>query len=112
MHLTPREMLAKLVAFDTVSDKSNLPLIHFVRDYLAAHGIESHLTPDNTGEKANLHAVVGPAEEGGVILSGHTDVVPVEGQDWSSDPFTVTERAGKLYGRGTCDMKGFNALAL
>ncbi|MEM8700095.1 MAG: M20/M25/M40 family metallo-hydrolase, partial [Pseudomonadota bacterium] len=91
---------------------SNLELIDFVRDYLASHGIESHLTPDETGQKANLHAVIGPAEEGGVILSGHTDVVPVEGQAWSTDPWTVTEREGRLYGRGTCDMKGFQALAL
>ena len=111
-HYTPREMLDKLVGFPTVSSASNLPLIEFVRDYLASHGIDSHLTPDETGQKANLHAVIGPAEPGGVILSGHTDVVPVEGQAWSTDPWTVTERDGRLYGRGTCDMKGFQALAL
>ncbi|MEM0921755.1 MAG: acetylornithine deacetylase [Pseudomonadota bacterium] len=110
--IQPREMLDRLVGFRTVSSASNLELIHFVRDYLASHGIESHLTPDETGQKANLHAVIGPAEEGGVILSGHTDVVPVEGQAWSTDPWTVTEREGRLYGRGTCDMKGFQALAL
>lgn len=107
-----REMLEKLVSFPTVSNVSNLDLIHFVRDYLAAHGVDSHLTPDATGEKANLHALIGPAEPGGVVLSGHTDVVPVVGQAWSSDPWQVTERDGKLFGRGTCDMKGFNALAL
>ncbi|MEL6478725.1 MAG: acetylornithine deacetylase [Pseudomonadota bacterium] len=110
--MTPREMLERLVAFPTVSSASNLDLIHFVRAYLAGHGVESHLTPDETGQKANLHAVIGPAEAGGVILSGHTDVVPVEGQAWSTDPWAVTERDGKLYGRGTCDMKGFQALAL
>ncbi|MEM7507214.1 MAG: acetylornithine deacetylase [Pseudomonadota bacterium] len=109
---TPREMLDKLVSFPTVSSASNLDLIHFVRDYLAGHGIESHITPDATGEKANLHALVGPNAPGGVVLSGHTDVVPVVGQEWSTDPWLVTERDGKLYGRGTCDMKGFQALAL
>ena len=109
---SPREMLDRLIAFPTVSSASNLDLIHFVRDYLAEHGIESHLTPDETGQKSNLHAVVGPREAGGVVLSGHTDVVPVEGQAWSTDPWVVTERDGRLYGRGTCDMKGFQALAL
>ncbi|MEM6742819.1 MAG: acetylornithine deacetylase [Pseudomonadota bacterium] len=109
---TPREMLEKLVSFDTTSAKSNLPLIHFVRDYLAGHGVESHLVPDDTGEKASLYANVGPMEAGGVVLSGHTDCVPVEGQPWSTDPFTLTEKDGKLFGRGTCDMKGFDALAL
>ncbi|MEM7668968.1 MAG: M20/M25/M40 family metallo-hydrolase, partial [Pseudomonadota bacterium] len=111
-HYTPREMIAKLVAFPTVSDVSNLDLMAFVQDYLSGHGVESHLTYNDDGDKANLHALVGPKEPGGVILSGHTDVVPVVGQAWSSDPFTVTERDGKLFGRGTCDMKGFDALAL
>ncbi|MEM9046108.1 MAG: acetylornithine deacetylase [Pseudomonadota bacterium] len=111
-HYTPREMLDKLVAFPTVSNVSNLDLIHFVQDYLAGHGVESYITPNDAGDKANLHALVGPAEQGGIVLSGHTDVVPVEGQPWSIDPWKVTERDGKLYGRGTCDMKGFNALAL
>ncbi len=109
---TPREMLEKLVGFPTVSDVSNLELIGFVKDYLAGHGVESHLVYDETGKKANLYAVVGPNVEGGVVLSGHTDVVPVKGQAWKTDPFKVVEADGKLYGRGTCDMKGFNALGL
>jgi acetylornithine deacetylase len=109
---TPREMLARLVAFPTVSRESNLPLIDFVEDYLRGHGVECHRVPDDDGGKANLYALIGPAEPGGVVLSGHTDVVPVDGQDWSTDPFELTERDGRLYGRGTCDMKGFAAVAL
>lgn len=109
---TSRLMLDKLVSFPTVSSVSNLDLVAFVQDYLAGHGIESFLTPNDAGNKANLHALIGPAVPGGVVLSGHTDVVPVEGQSWSTDPWTVTERDGRLYGRGTCDMKGFCALAL
>ncbi|MDR6871172.1 acetylornithine deacetylase [Bosea sp. BE125] len=112
MTLTPKEMLAKLVSFNTESQRSNLELIHFCRDYLTALGVESTLVPSEDGEKANLYATVGPKVEGGVVLSGHTDVVPVEGQDWTSDPWTLTERDGKLYGRGACDMKGFDAIAL
>jgi acetylornithine deacetylase len=105
-------MLAKLVSFNTESQRSNLELIHFCRDYLTALGVESTLVPSEDGEKANLYATVGPKVEGGVVLSGHTDVVPVAGQDWTSDPWTLTERDGKLYGRGACDMKGFDAIAL
>ncbi|POR49558.1 acetylornithine deacetylase [Bosea psychrotolerans] len=112
MTLTPKEMLAKLVSFNTESQRSNLELIHFCRDYLASLGVESTLVPSEDGEKANLYATVGPKVEGGVVLSGHTDVVPVAGQDWTSDPWTLTERDGKLYGRGACDMKGFDAIAL
>jgi acetylornithine deacetylase len=112
MSLSTREMLARLVAFPTVSSASNLPLMDFVRDWLAAHGVESRLVPNADGTKANLYATVGPMVEGGVVLSGHTDVVPVEGQPWTSDPFVLTERDGRLYGRGTCDMKGFDALVL
>ncbi len=112
MRMSPREMLAKLVSFPTVSRDSNLPLIDFAEEYLASHGVASRRVYDETGQKANLYALVGPETEGGVILSGHTDVVPVDGQEWTNDPFTVTERDGKLYGRGTCDMKGFDALAL
>lgn len=111
-HFTPREMLEKLVSFPTVSDVSNLALIDFVEVYLAGHGVESHRVYDSTGQKANLYAVVGPNVSGGVVLSGHTDVVPVEGQAWDTDPFEVVEKDGKLFGRGTCDMKGFNALGL
>lgn len=106
------ELLARLVHFDTTSHKSNLPLVHFVEDYLAQHGIASHRLPSENGDKASLYATVGPAAVPGVALSGHTDVVPVEGQHWTSDPFVVAERDGKLYGRGTADMKGFLACVL
>ncbi|WP_335339330.1 acetylornithine deacetylase [Bosea sp. PAMC 26642] len=112
MKLTPKEMLARLVSFNTESQRSNLDLIHFCRDYLASHGVESTLVPSEDGQKANLFATIGPKVDGGVVLSGHTDVVPVAGQDWTSDPWTLTERDGKLYGRGACDMKGFDAIAL
>ncbi|MCP5366815.1 MAG: acetylornithine deacetylase [Hyphomicrobiales bacterium] len=110
--MTPVEMIAKLCSFDTVSAKSNLELIHYVRDYLAGFGVESHLVANGDGSKANLYATIGPMAEGGVVLSGHTDVVPVEGQDWHTDPFAVVERDGRLYGRGTADMKSFPAIAL
>jgi acetylornithine deacetylase len=110
--MTPREMLAKLVSFNTESQRSNLDLIHFCRDYLAELGVESRLVPSEDGQKANLYATIGPQVAGGVVLSGHTDVVPVAGQAWSTDPWTLTERDGKLYGRGSCDMKGFDAIAL
>jgi acetylornithine deacetylase len=109
---TPRKMIDRLVAFDTTSRESNLELIHFVRDYLAGHGVASTLIHDQSGTKANIFATVGPIVDGGVVLSGHTDVVPVDGQDWSSDPFEVDERDGRLYGRGTADMKSFSAIAL
>ena len=109
---TPREILDRLVAFPTVSRDSNLPLIDWVQDWLGARGIPARRVWNEDRTKAGLYAQVGPDVEGGVILSGHTDVVPVDGQDWSSDPWTVTERNGRLYGRGTADMKGFDALAL
>ena len=109
---SPREMLARLVSFPTVSRETNLPLIEFVEDYLRGHGVACHRVMDDEGRKANLYALVGPAEPGGVVLSAHTDVVPVDGQPWSTDPFTLTEKDGRLYGRGTCDMKGFAAVAL
>jgi acetylornithine deacetylase len=112
MTMTPKEMLAKLVSFNTESQRSNLDLIHFCRDYLAALGVEGRLAPSPDGQKANLYATIGPKLDGGVVLSGHTDVVPVEGQNWSSDPWTLTERGGRLYGRGACDMKGFDAIGL
>ncbi len=112
MKLSPREMLEKLVSFPSVSDVSNLPIIDFIEEYLSSHGVQSHRVYDATGQKANLYASIGPEVAGGVILSGHTDVVPVVGQDWDTDPFTVVEKDGRLYGRGTCDMKGFDALAL
>ncbi|WP_269497874.1 acetylornithine deacetylase [Castellaniella sp. S9] len=106
------DMIARLVAFDTVSRNSNLELIHFVRDTLSRHGVDSQLVPSPDGRKANLFATVGPMAEGGVVLSGHTDVVPVDGQPWDTDPFEVTRKDGRLYGRGTCDMKSFIAIAL
>ena len=112
MRYTAIEMIEKLVGFPTVSRDSNLDLIEFVREYLAEYGVESHVVPNQEGTKGNLYATVGPAVEGGVVLSGHTDVVPVDGQPWDTDPFTVTERDGRLYGRGTCDMKSFSACGL
>ena len=111
--LTPRALLEILVSFPTVSRDTNLPLIEWVAEYLTSHGITPNVWPDpEQPEKAALFAHVGPEEEGGLVLSGHTDVVPVDGQPWTSDPFTVAERDGRLYGRGTCDMKGFDALAI
>jgi acetylornithine deacetylase len=106
------DMITKLVGFPTVSRDSNLELIDFVRGYLAGHGVESTLVPNQESTKANLYASIGPAVEGGVVLSGHTDVVPVDGQPWDTDPFSVVERDGRLYGRGTADMKSFSAVAL
>ncbi len=105
-------MIARLVGFDTVSRRSNMALIDWVRDHLAEHGVESRVVPSADGSKANLFATIGPAEEGGVVLSAHTDVVPVDGQPWDTDPFTLNERDGRLYGRGTADMKSFPAVAL
>lgn len=110
--LGPRDILDKLVGFPTVSDVSNLELIDWVEDYLASHGVRAHRVYSDDGTKANLYANVGPEVEGGVVLSGHTDVVPVAGQTWETDPFTVVEKDGRLYGRGTCDMKGFIAACL
>ncbi len=110
--LSAREILDRLVSFPTVSRDSNLDLTGWVEDYLAGHGVAARRVYDETGKKAALYANVGPEVEGGVVLSGHTDVVPVDGQAWDTDPFTVVESGGKLYGRGTCDMKGFDALAL
>ena len=107
-----RQLLAKLVSFPTVSSDTNLPLIYFVRDYFAQHGIDSLVIPSEDGIKAGLVAQVGPNVIGGVALSGHSDVVPVEGQDWTTDPWTLVEKNDRFYGRGTCDMKGFVALAI
>ncbi|NIC37444.1 acetylornithine deacetylase [Halomonas desiderata] len=111
--MTAAEMLERLVGFATVSRDSNLELIAFVEGYLDEHGVEHWRVESDDGKKANLLARIGPAVEGGVVLSGHTDVVPVDGQPWSTDPFTLIDKDdGKLYGRGTCDMKGFIACAL
>jgi acetylornithine deacetylase len=106
------EILDRLIAFPTVSRDSNLALIEFVRDFLSARGVESRLYLDDTKLKANLYASIGPSDRGGVMLSGHTDVVPTDGQSWSSDPFRLQERSGRLFGRGAADMKGFLACAL
>jgi len=109
---TPEELLTRLVAFDTTSHKSNLELIAFVEDFLLQHGVLSTRVPSEDGEKASLFATIGPAGDGGIALSGHTDVVPVDGQAWDGNPFLVREADGRLYGRGTCDMKGFLACVL
>jgi len=106
------EILSRLIAFDTTSRNSNLALIEWVEAYLGARGVESVRVANADGSKANLYAFIGPRVAGGVVLSGHTDVVPVDGQPWNSDPWVLTERAGKFYGRGVADMKSFLALAL
>ena len=105
-------LLDRLVAFDTESSKSNLDLIACVEDYLHALDVPHVKVPNAAGDKAAIFATIGPMVDGGVVLSGHTDVVPVEGQVWSSDPFRLRREDGRLYGRGTCDMKGFGATAL
>jgi acetylornithine deacetylase len=106
-----RAILERLVAFDTVSSKPNMALMLYVKDLLEGAGIVVRLIPDAGGGKANLYASTGP-EGAGVMLSGHTDVVPVEGQAWTRPPFALTEAGGRLYGRGTADMKGFVACAI
>ena len=110
--MTPIEMLERLVAFDTTSSKSNLELIGFVCDYLAGLSIEPRLVHNEDRSKANLWATIGPDDKPGVVLSGHTDVVPVAGQPWTSDPFDLTERDERFHGRGTADMKAFLAIVL
>ncbi len=107
-----RKLFEDLIAFDSVSRNPNRPLMEFVVDYLAGHGVKATLLPTEDGKKANLYATIGPEGPDGVVLSGHTDVVPVDGQDWTSDPFKLTEKDGRFYGRGTCDMKGFVAAVL
>lgn len=107
-----KAILGALVGFPTVSSESNLDLIDYVKSYLRNHGVEYETVLDETGKKASLFASIGPRTEGGVILSGHTDVVPVSDQKWQHAPFTLTEVDGRLYGRGTCDMKGFLAVTL
>ena len=117
-HRTPvdlaavQDLIAKLVSFDTVSHKPNMALIDWMRGYLDDLGVATRLFPNADGDKANLLASFGPDRPGGVVLSGHSDVVPVEDQDWSTDPFTLVARDGRLYGRGTADMKSFIAVAL
>lgn len=109
---TSLDLIRRLVAFDTTSRDSNLALIDFVRDYLKKLGIESQLVFDESGKKANLFATLGPDDRPGLMLSGHTDVVPVDGQEWTTKPFEVVQKDGRLYGRGTCDMKSFIAIVL
>jgi acetylornithine deacetylase len=106
------EMTKRLVAFDTTSRNSNLALIDFVRDYLDGYGIKSELVLDVGGQKANLYATIGRQDQSGILLSGHTDVVPIDDQDWHSDPFKLVEQNDRLYGRGSADMKGFIATLL
>lgn len=110
--LTPRQVLDVLVSFPTVSNQSNLDLVDWLEGYLGGHGIRTFRHWNEDRQKAALIAHAGPWEAGAVVLSGHSDVVPVDGQTWTTDPWTVTERDGRLYGRGTCDMKGFVALAV
>ena len=107
-----REVLAQLITFDTTSRNSNLALIDWAAERLDSAGARIRLTYNTDHTKANMLATIEPDIEGGVILSGHTDVVPVDGQSWTSNPFVLTERAGRLYGRGTSDMKGFIASCL
>lgn len=110
--MSSRDLLGRLIGFSTVSRESNLELIAFIRDYLAGFGVDSELFHNAEGTKANLFATLGPRDRGGVVLSGHTDVVPVEGQAWTVEPFAMSEHDGKLYGRGAADMKGFIASVL
>jgi acetylornithine deacetylase len=109
---TTVEMLSRLVSFDTTSRNSNLDMVRLITDYLSEHGVFWHLIHDDTGQKANVHAIIGPKQAGGFALSGHTDTVPVDGQAWTSDPYRLREEAGRLYARGATDMKGFVASAL
>jgi len=106
------DLARALVRMNTVSRNSNLELIHFIRDELARHGVKSTLTFDDEGRKANLFATLGEGKPAGVIVSGHTDTVPWDGQDWSLDPLSAEVKDGRLYGRGSADMKGFIGLAV
>lgn len=111
--MTAEKILAKLVSFPVLGGQSNLDILNWIKEYIESHGIKVNLVPNEEGNKASLHCRIGPAVDGGVILSGHMDVVPVAGQDWTSDPFMLTDKGdGKLYGRGSCDMKGFLACCL
>ena len=110
--LSTAEMLSRLVSYDTTSRNSNLRLIGFVREYLDAHGVPYRVSADATGEKANVHAIIGPQQPGGVALSGHVDTVPVDGQAWAADPFTLRRAGGRLHARGAVDMKGFVSACL
>lgn len=109
---TAQEILSRLVSFPVLGGQSNFSIINWIRDYLDQYGVAYHLVPHESEAKISLHCRIGPAVDGGVILSGHTDVVPVAGQDWTTDPFKLIEKDGKLYARGACDMKGFLACCL
>ena len=111
--MTVEQLLSKLVSFSVLGGESNLTIIHWIKEYIEAFGVETVLVPNKENTKASLHCRIGPAVDGGVILSGHTDVVPVAGQNWNTDPFVLTDKNDeKLYGRGSCDMKGFVACCL
>jgi acetylornithine deacetylase len=112
MSKSARTILEELVSFPVFGGESNLSIINHIADYLKSYGVTYHMVPNEEGTKASLHCRIGPAVDGGIILSGHTDVVPVEGQPWDTDPFVLTEKEGKLYARGSCDMKGFIACVL
>lgn len=105
-------ILSKLVSFPVLGGESNLEIIHWIKEYVESHGMATTLVPNEDNTKASLHCRIGPAVDGGIILSGHTDVVPVKGQIWDTDPFVLTEKEGKLFARGSCDMKGFVACCL
>ncbi|GLR15797.1 acetylornithine deacetylase [Portibacter lacus] len=107
------QILEKLVSFPVLGGESNLTIIHWIKEYIESYGVECVMVPHSTEAKASLHCRIGPAVDGGIILSGHTDVVPVAGQDWDTDPWVLTDKGdGKLYARGSCDMKGFLACVL
>jgi acetylornithine deacetylase len=110
--MTTTALLERLVSFDTTSRNSNVALIGFIRDYLDGFGVTYRVSTDAAGQKANLHAIIGPQGAGGLALSGHVDTVPVDGQAWTGDPFALRHRDGKLFARGSCDMKGFVASCL
>src|SRR5437764_1041204 len=110
--LSSTDMLARLVGFNTVSHNSNLALIEFARTWLEAHGASCRTSFDPSGEKANLHAILGPRQPGGLAFGGHVDTVSTDGQSWSADPFKMRQQDGRLIGRGVCDMKGFVASVL
>ena len=106
------KILKDLISFDTTSSRSNLDLIGYITKFLDSYQIKSNLIHDSTGKKANLYAMIGSNKDDGIMLSGHTDVVPADTRNWTSDPFSLTEKNNKLYGRGTADMKSFIALVL
>ncbi len=110
--MNAQEILAQLVSFPVLGGESNLTILKWITDYLDKYEVSYQLVPNEEGNKASLHARIGPAVNDGIILSGHMDVVPVEGQDWHTDPFVLTEKDGKLYGRGSCDMKAYLACVL